>query len=125
MRALKIRPRRYFTAGASAFEFRGPISELYRSKVSAYSTGLSLGEIRKRFADDAWAALRLHVAGGTPFASLNARVKWAWSEKPQLEAISLSDRDELRSKSVAFSMRLWASHRCGVSPVDILNALAK
>src|SRR5579863_55533 len=68
--------------------------------------------------DWAQAHSRRQRNGVSPVAFRKEVVKWLWSAKPQLNAISASGSFRLLKRSFARSTRLRRIKLCGVWPVD-------
>jgi len=68
---------------------------------------------------------RRQSAGLEPTMAWNMRVRWLWSAKPQLEAMTLMLSSVRSSISPARRTRCRSSQRCGGVPMLALNALAK
>jgi hypothetical protein len=53
------------------------------------------------------------------------RVRWLWSEKPHVRAITLMLSSVASNRSMARPMRWRTSHRWGGAPMLTLNAFVK
>src|SRR4029077_15221806 len=112
--------------GAAPVEWRGREGANLRDRLTlAAKTGHRPRDPEPATSTRYSSSARRQAPGLMPTVRVKTRVRWLWSEKPQVKATSNNDNRPSRSFSLATSTRCLKSQWCGAAPIVRRNEREK